>query len=131
MSIVYAAAVGERTVGVAEAWNITEGHFWGLFFYWILWVFLMIVVALVFLALMSPRYMPLMMEMMSSMSDPSAMEQVETRMLEMQRDMWDLSKPGAWVSVISTYLFTMVYTALWVVPAGIAYRYLVGEERGR
>jgi hypothetical protein len=33
--------------------------------------------------------------------------------------------------VISTYLFTMVYTVLWVVPAGIAYRYLVGEERTR
>ncbi len=131
VSIVYAAAVGERTVGVAEAWNITEGHFWGLFFYWILWVFVMIIVGLVFLALVLPAYMPLMMEMMSSMSDPAAMEQVNARILEMQGNMWDLSKPGAWVSVISTYLFTMVYTALWVVPAGIAYRYLVGEERAR
>jgi hypothetical protein len=131
MSIVYAATVGERTVGVAESWNITAGHFWGLFFYWILWALLMIVITLIFFALISPAYMPFMMEMMSSMSDPSAMEQVETRMLEMQRDMWDLSRPGAWLSIISTYLFTMVYTAMWVVPAGIAYRYLVGEERTR
>ncbi len=131
MSIIYAATVGERKVGIAESWNITEGHFWGLFFYWILWVFLMIVVGLVFLALVSPRYLPLIMEMMSSMSDPTAMEQVNARMLEMQGDMWDLSKPGAWVSLILTYLFTLIYIALWVVPAGIAYRYLVGEERAR
>ncbi len=129
MSVVYAAAVGERTVGVAESWNITEGHFWGLFFYWILWVAALIILTFGFIVLTSSGYISLMMEMMLSTSDPSAMEQLETRMLEMQGDMWDLSKPGAWVSVISTYIFTIVYTALSVVPAGIAYRYLVGEER--
>ena len=62
-------------------------------------------------------------------TDPSAADQVEAKIMEMQKDFYDLSSPGAWVIAGGSYLVTILYTAFWTGASGVAYRYIAGTER--
>lgn len=134
MSLVYAAGVGEKKIGIAETWNLTKGNFWGLFFYWFLWWIILVGVSIAFMAVVMPGYIPLMMEFVAASADvgadSSVVEDINRRLLEVQASMWDVSNPGAWLQMGVMYLFTMTSIAMWVVPGGVAYRYLQGSERG-
>ena len=127
LSLVYAAGVGERKMGIAESWNLTSGNAFGLFVYWAIWSVIMIVLSLIFMAVFMAGYLPLMMEVFQSAQDPEAMNEINRRMYEHAAGMWDLSSPGGWFMVIASFVATMVSTALWTVPAGMAYRMLKGQ----
>ncbi|MEQ8935936.1 MAG: hypothetical protein RIE56_09125 [Amphiplicatus sp.] len=127
LSVALPAAVGARTVGVTESWRMTKGNVWSLLLYWVLWVIVLIPVASVFMAVAMPDLMGVYGEMIAAGQDPAAQEAVSQRMLQMQRDMWDMSKPSFWPYIIAVYVYTIVYNAIWCVAAGVAYRYLTGE----
>lgn len=128
LSIVFAAGVGARTLGVAVSWRTTKGAFWGLFAYWIFWFVVTFLLALAYMAAVSAGYLALFQEMFGAAQDPAAIKEIERRMIEMQRDLWDLSKPGAWGYVVATYAYTLISTAIWSIAGGVAYRYLTDRQ---
>lgn len=132
MSLALPAAIGARKIGVAESWRLTKGNAWRLFFYWCFWFIVLLVVAAVYLAVSFSEFFSLLPEMVAAGGqDPSASREIQQRMLVMQRDQWDMSKPGFWLYAAGTYLYTLVYTGLWNVAGGVAYRYLSGGQSSR
>ena len=59
------------------------------------------------------------------------MKELEQRLLEMQIDLYDMSKPGFWTYAIATYLYMIISISFSSVAGGVAYRYLSGQESGR
>ena len=127
LSVSLPAAVGARSLGVVESWRMTKGNIWRLLLYWILFAIVLIPVVSIFMAVAMPDMMGAYGDMIAAGQDPAAQEAVNQRLLQMQRDMWDMSKPGFWPYVIAVYVYTLVTNAVWCVAAGVAYRYLSGD----
>lgn len=129
MSLAFPATIGARKIGVAESWRLTKGNAWRLFFYWCFWWVVLVIVALLYIALAFPGLLTIVQEaIVAAGQDPEATQEFQTRWAQMQRDQWDASKPGFWVYVGGTYLYTLVNTALGNVAGGVAYRYLSGGQ---
>ncbi len=124
LSVVFAAGVDARSLGIAESWRATNGNFLGLFGYWLSWVVVMFIISCLYMAFAMSGYFAVLMEMFGAAADPAALQEIEQRLLETQRDMWDPSKPAFWPFIIVTYVYTMFYTAAWAAGGGVAYRYL-------
>jgi len=62
-------------------------------------------------------------------ADQAAQREIERKLLELQRDIYDPSKPAFWPFIAATYVYTIVVTAIINVASGIAWRYLT--DRGR
>lgn len=129
MSLAFPATIGARKIGVAESWRLTKGNAWRLFFYWFFWWLVLVIVALLYIALAFPGLLTMVQEAFVAAGQGSeATQEFQTRWAQMQRDQWDASKPGFWVYVGGTYLYTLVNTALGNVAGGVAYRYLSGGQ---
>lgn len=129
LSLVYPAAIGERKVGVAESWNMSRGHVWGLAGYWALWGLASMVLLGIFIAVFMAGYIPLMIELFGSIEDTEAVNEINLRMMEESARMWDISTPMGLVLVAVSYVATMITTALYAIPSGMAYRFLAeGRE---
>lgn len=127
LSVFFPAAIGSRSLGIPESWRVTKGNALGLLVYWILWGVAIIVVASVFMIFIAADYFQFIGEMIAAGQDEAAQQEISRRMLEMQRDQWNMARPGFWLFALANYLFTIVYTAMWTVASGVAYRYLSGE----
>ncbi len=135
LSLVFPAAIGARSVGVAQSWEQTKGATLGLFFYWFITLILMMVLMTPVWLLMAGGYFSVFGEFFSAaMADPSAAEQLgeefERRILEMQAEMWDRSSPSFWMVIAGSWLSLIVQYGFTSVAGGVAWRYLNGEERG-
>jgi len=130
MSLTLPATIGVRKVGLAESWRLTKGNAWRLFFYWGLWMVVFLIIMLVYFSIGAAGYFAAFMEVITSAEQGAdAMQEVQARMIEIQRDMWNPAKPGFWPFAIATYLYTIVYSALWNIAGGVAYRYLAGDQQ--
>lgn len=131
MSIIFPAAVGERSVGIADSWRLTDGNFWGLLVYWIFWGVVMMFGSMLFFLVAAAGYFSIFAELFTTaIQNPDNTAEVERRMIEMQSEMMDPTKPGFWPFAIGSYVFMILYTAIWTSAGGVAYRYLTGTERG-
>lgn len=131
LSMVFPATIGAKAIGLAKSWVITKNNAWRLLFYWFIWAIVLLCVAVVYLVVVWPEYSSLFGEMVANAQDPAAVREVERRMMQMQRDLWDMTKPGFWPAAIATYVYLIVYVALWNTASGIAYRYLAGDTAAR
>lgn len=129
MSMSLPAAIGARKIGIAVSWRMTAGNVWRLFFYWLMWLAVFCLLASVYLALAAPEFWPLMKQVIALAGhDPDAAREIEMKMTLLQLDLLDDAKPGFWRYAIGTYLYSVVYAALWNISGGVAYRYLSGEQ---
>lgn len=126
LSVVFPAAIGARSIGVAESWSLTKGASFALFFYWLFWLIFLMVVLTPIVIFMMGDYFALMREMIvaGTGGDAAAVETLEARMLREVADMWDMSKPGFWPFIAANYVYIMLNLAVWTVAGGVAYRYL-------
>lgn len=124
MSLVYAAGVDGKTLGIAQSWAMTKGSFFGLFFFWIVIMVVMALFLLLFVGVSMPGYFADMYQLIQAADDPGAAAEIEKRMIDAQIALYDLSKPAGWLYAAATYVMTIVSTAIWVAASGIAYRYL-------
>jgi hypothetical protein len=60
MSMSLPAAIGERKIGIAVSWRVTAGNVWRLLFYSILWLIVFCLLAAIYIALVTPDFLPLM-----------------------------------------------------------------------
>ncbi len=130
MSLLFAASVAERTIGIGRSWQITGGATWSLFFYWLLWVIVMMVIGAIYAGFAASDIFSLIPEMIATGGDEAAMQEIERRMQEAQLEMYDVSRPGYWLYAGATYVYTIVTVSFWTAASGVAWRYLAGEERG-
>lgn len=123
------AAIGKKKIGIAVSWRVTAGNAWRLLFYWALWLLVFSFLISIYMALVVPEFLPFIKQMIAlAGQDPEAAREIETRMTEMQREILDSARPGFWRYAIGTYVYSVVYAALWNVSGGVAYRYLSGEQ---
>jgi hypothetical protein len=61
-------------------------------------------------------------------AEPEAAKEIETKMVHMQRNLLDSDAPGFWRYALGTYLYSVIYAALWNISGGVAYRYLSDEQ---
>lgn len=127
LSVFFPAAIGSRSLGIPESWQVTKGNAWRLVAYWILWGIAILIVASIFMAFNSTDYFQFIGDLIAAGQDKAAQQEVVRRMVEMQQQQWDMSRPGFWPFVVAYYVFTIVYTAMWTVASGVAYRYLSGQ----
>ena len=73
------------------------------------------------------QYFALLPEVIASGNDPAASIEFQTKMLELQASLFDMSSPGFWVYVVLTYLYSILSVAFGNVASGVAYRFLTGE----
>ncbi|MCB2114186.1 MAG: hypothetical protein R3C42_01275 [Parvularculaceae bacterium] len=128
MSLVYPACIGERKIGVAASWALTKGSTISLALYWGVWWGLMILMSIIWLALMGIGYADLLVELFNNASDPQAAAEIQRKLFDLQRSLWSLSDLRSISFVIVGYALTIVWTALMVAPAGVAYRFLKGTQ---
>lgn len=126
MSVIYAAAIGDKGIGIESSWNLTAGRVWSLLLFWILWI---AVWAIPYLALLL-FLMPEIFSLAAGSAQMSSSQTIETDIFTMQRDIWDLSKPAAWLNMAGSYVFLLVYTAVTIVPIGVAYIYMKRADEG-
>ncbi len=129
LSVVFAAGIGTRSIGLGQSWTATRGASFSLFFYWLFWMIFLFIVSVPVMLFMMGDYFSLMGEMLMSASDPAAVEELERRLLETTSEMWDRSKPGFWGLIAANYVYVMFNAAVWGVGGGVAWRYLTGGER--
>ncbi|WP_375205471.1 hypothetical protein [Hyphococcus sp.] len=129
LSLIFPASVSERTVGVVQSWNATKGAAWSLFFYWFLWMMVLAFLGGAYAVFSAGDMFSYIPEMIAAGGDEAAIAEIEQRMLEAQMGMFDRSRPGFWVHAGATYIYMMLNMVLWSAAAGVAWRYLAGEER--
>ncbi len=131
MSLIFPATVAEREIGIGRSWQVTKGAVWSLFLYWILWGVLLAFIAGVYAVFGAGNMLAMLPEVIAAGTDEAMMKELEQRMLEMQMELYDMSKPGFWTYSIATYLYMIISISFSSVAGGVAYRYFSGQERGR
>lgn len=124
MSLVYPATIVERQIGLPHSWRVTKGNSWRLFAFWLLWILVFFVLALVYSAIVLPGYMGVVGELVAAGQDQMAQRAASAKINQMQLDMWDMSKPGGIINFVFSYAYTLITISLWNIAAGTAYRYL-------
>lgn len=130
MSVVFAAGVGERKIGISESWNLTEGNVLSLLIFWIVIILILSVISLVYAGVFMQDYLKLTFESFTVAADPEASREVQLKIIDSLRVLYDFSGPGGWFFIAMSYLLTMATTGMWLAASGVAYRYLTGQERG-
>jgi hypothetical protein len=129
MSVVFAAGIGERKIGIVTSWMRTEGHFWGLFWYRTLWTVLLVALVIGMLTLFFSITLGGAVAWMAAsapLTDEEALRQAE----DMLGLFSNFSSPRFWLMAGVNWLYLVLHTALTFIPAGVAYRYLTGSECG-
>lgn len=124
MSLVFAASVGERGLGISESWELTQGRFWTLLFYWMFWFLVIAAVSIISSFAAEPGNIPVMIDAIQSRSISAVGGVLADIWVNVDGNIRDLSQAGAWLYHGVTYFSTMITLALWIVPAGFAYRYM-------
>jgi len=124
MSLVFAATIATKKIGIPESWRITKGHSWGLFFYWLLWMLVFLGIFSIYAVVVMPEYFGLIGDLISAGQDVSAQAEMNTKLFEWQKNAWDMSGPNGWKTAIGSYLYMILAFSLWNISGGMAYRYL-------
>lgn len=127
MSLVFAASVGERALGVSDSWELTQGRFWTLLFYWVFWILVSAAVGIILFFAATPENIPAMLDAIQSRSISAVGSAMMGAWFNVDGNIWDFSQASAWLYHGVAYLSTMITFALWIVPAGFAYRYMKEE----
>lgn len=127
MSVALPAAIGARKIGLAESWRLTRGNAGRLSVYWLLWLAVFVVVATVFFGLAVPQFQSALGEVFDAAArGPEAAQAAQARLAQLERELWDMSKPGFWRYIVGAYAYLLIYSSLLNVASGVAYRYLSG-----
>lgn len=121
LSLMTPAAIDRRQNGVPVSFRLTKGKTLGLAGYWSLIGLAMLAPTFVFYAIAMPG-------VFEAASGGGSGPDADRRALEMQRDFWDLSKPGAPLRIAGAYALSLVTAAVANVAAGAAYL-AVSENR--
>lgn len=136
LSVTLPAALAERSLGVAQSWRATKGNSARLFFYWILIAAPLLVVIAIYAVIFLGDFFPIYQELIKAGADQAAQQKANVRILEIQREFYDITKPKFWSFAIGAYLYMIATMAIINVASGIAWRYLTdrpapaGEARG-
>lgn len=131
LSLIIPAAIATRRIGIVESWHATKGNSWRLLGFWILMSLVMFVAVGVYMALALPGMFEFYAGIFEAGADQAAAEEAQLKMLELQRDLYDPSKPGFWPFIAGTYVYTIAITALMNTASGTAWRYLTDRDRPR
>ncbi len=125
LSLCFAATIGAEGIGIGPSWSATKGASWALFFYWLLWIVLIGVVAGVFFAVLYPEYFSGVLDLVRSVQmhrgDP---EGVQNTMNQWQLHNLEAMASKAPLIAAGSFLYGIVIRPLIVVAGGVAYRLL-------
>ena len=125
----FPAAVAERGIGIGASWSASKGNFWRLFVYNIIWAIIILVIIAAYGSIVMSEYWEMITAVMMNITDEQALSEIELRMFEWQSTLFDMSNPGFWRFWISSYIFSIFFTAIYAGYGAIAYRYLT-DGRG-
>lgn len=128
LSVTFPAILATRSFGIAQSWRATKGNSARLLGYWTLIFILMMIAGGVYFSIFLADFFPLYGEIFEAGADQAAAQEVNRKMLELQREYYDMGNAKFWPFAIGTYFYTIVMTALMSVAAGIAWRYLTDRE---
>lgn len=128
LSLMFAASIGTRTLGLAQSWSATGSAVFGLFVFWLVIVGLQMVVGGVYFAVALPEMFGFYGEMMKAGADQAAQNEVSARMVEYQRSLYEFGGAKFVVYNIATYVYMIVQTAIFGAASGVAWRYLSSDE---
>jgi hypothetical protein len=128
LSLTFPASMATRTLGLAQSWNATKGRSAGLFLFWLVICLLVAVLSIGYVFAAMPGVVSIYGDLFRASGDPAAELEATKKMLALQRDLVDPAKPGFWLYLVVTYLFTMIAAAIMYVAAGLAWRFV---EDGR
>lgn len=131
LSLIFPATMATRKIGIAESWHATKGNSLRLFCFWMLAGILVLAIAAVYFAFAMSGVIGMYAEIIEAGADAAAQEEIQRRIFEIQRDLYDYSKPMFWPFIIGTYFYTIASTAVMNVAAGTAWRYLTDGGPGR
>lgn len=126
LSLALPAAIGARTIGVAQSWVLTKGNAGRLFVYWAFWVMLFAAVECAAILIIAPGYFSDLAAMAAASSDPEAARQLQLEMMRRQLSLTDVSAPRAILIAVSGFAFAVIFFGLWASSLGVAYRYVAG-----
>lgn len=131
LSLIFPAAIATRKIGIVESWRATKGSSFRLLGFWALIILIFAFIGGAYFVLALPGMIEVYSGLFEAGADPAAQREIERRMLELQRDIYDPSKPGFWPFIAGTYVYTLAITAIVNVASGTAWRYLTDRERPR
>lgn len=127
ISVTFPAVMATRTLGLAQSWRATKGHALRLFAFWALIAIVLVLAALIHAAALTPNMMSVYGELVAAGADEAAQQQIQIRILQAQRDLYDIESPLFWPFTIGSFIYTMAMIAVINVAAGTAWRCLKGE----
>lgn len=128
ISLTFPASMATKTLGLAQSFRATKGNSARLFVFWFFIWLILVVIALVYFGLFMSDAIPVYQELVDAGADPVAQQEANLKLLQMQRDLYDMGNPKFWPFATGTFVYTVAMMALVNAAAGIAWRYLT--DRG-
>ncbi|MCA8888038.1 MAG: hypothetical protein KDA46_04345 [Parvularculaceae bacterium] len=130
LSVMFAASIGTRTLGLAQSWSATKGAVFSLFAFWLVIVGILMIIGGVYFAVSMPEMFGFYGELMKAGADQAAQSEISARMMEYQKSLYTFGGPKFFVYTIATYVYLIVQTAIWGAASGVAWRYLSDDGSG-
>jgi hypothetical protein len=128
ISVTFPASIATRTIGVAQSWRATKGNSLQLVGFWILVGLILIVVGYLYAAALMPGLLAVYGDLIAAGADPVAQQEANIRLLQAQRDLYDIKNAAFWPFVIGTFVYTMLMMAVINTASGTAWRYLTDRQ---
>lgn len=128
LSLIFPAAVAEGSLGLAGSWLVTQGNVWRLLGFWLVWSVVLLVLGLGAMLAIGGGEFAMIGEMIAAGGDETAQRAAELKMLQSQREAYDLSRPDFWPRMAVAWLFTVLISAVWIAASGCAWRFLTADE---
>jgi hypothetical protein len=128
ISVTFPAAIATRSIGLAQSWRATKGNSAPLIGFWILVGVILIVIGFIYAAALMPGLLAVYGDLFAAGADPAAQHDANIRLLEAQRDLYDIKSAAFWPFMIGTFVYTMLIMAVINTASGTAWRYLTDRS---
>ncbi len=128
ISVTFPAAIATRSIGLAQSWRATKGNAAPLVFFWILIGVIIVVIGIVYAATLMPGLLAVYGDLFAAGADPAAQQDASIRLLQAQRDLYDIKSSAFWPFIIGTFAYTIVMMAVINTASGTAWRYLTDRS---
>lgn len=128
ISVTFPAAIATRSIGLAQSWRATKGNSLQLVCFWILIGIILVVIGCLYAAMLMPGFLAVYGDLFAAGADPAAQHDANIRLLQAQRDLYDIDNAAFWPFMIGTFVYTMLMMAVINTASGTAWRCLTDRS---
>ncbi|OFX05243.1 MAG: hypothetical protein A3E78_06885 [Alphaproteobacteria bacterium RIFCSPHIGHO2_12_FULL_63_12] len=128
LSVLYPASISTGTIGFGASWEITKGHAWPLFFFWVLISLAVTPLIVIMSAPFAGEFFPLFQRLSEAGADQAQARQAIIPILDAIARLFSPENPSFALFAAVLFAATLATTAVFNVAAGISWRFLTDRD---